>query len=120
MVNIFNFCFINCLDPQLLEKLPKEKQHEFFRAVADGSLSQMIEIWTPWWNESNSNKPKIVDISNSNENILSQTPKIMEPIPCLKDLTPVTPSPLLQFNLLEVLYSYCFVARLFNGDIFVD
>lgn len=37
-------------------------------------------------------------------------------LPKVISLTKATPSPLLQWQLLDVLYSYAFVMRLYNGD----
>ena len=39
-----------------------------------------------------------------------------KPLPPLSALTRSTPSPLLQYQLLDLLYSYCFTLRLHNGD----
>ncbi len=39
-----------------------------------------------------------------------------QPLPLLASLTKVPPSPLLQWQLLDILYTYCFVMRLYNGD----
>ncbi len=39
-----------------------------------------------------------------------------QPLPLLASLTTVPPSPLLQWQLLDILYTYCFVMRLYNGD----
>lgn len=38
------------------------------------------------------------------------------PLPLLTSLTKAIPSPLLQWQLLDVLYAYCFLMRLYNGD----
>lgn len=38
------------------------------------------------------------------------------PLPLLASLTKTVPSPLLQWQLLDILYTYCFVMRLYNGD----
>jgi hypothetical protein len=38
------------------------------------------------------------------------------PLPSLKQLTQAEPSPLLAVHLVDILYSYCFTLRLYNGD----
>ncbi|CAD6204201.1 unnamed protein product [Miscanthus lutarioriparius] len=38
------------------------------------------------------------------------------PLPSLKQLTRTEPSPLLAVHLVDILYSYCFTLRLYNGD----
>ena len=42
------------------------------------------------------------------------------PLPLLASLTKFAPSPLLQWQLLDILYTYCFVMRLYNGDYLTD
>ena len=41
-------------------------------------------------------------------------------LPTLSSLTKATPSPLLQWQLLDILYSYVFVMRLYNGEYSID
>ena len=41
-------------------------------------------------------------------------------LPALSSLTKATPSPLLQWQLLDILYSYVFVMRLYNGEYSTD
>lgn len=38
------------------------------------------------------------------------------PLPLLACLTKAVPSPLLQWQLLDILYTYCFMMRLYNGE----
>lgn len=38
------------------------------------------------------------------------------PLPRLSTLTKAIPSPLLQWQLVDLLYTYCLLARLFNGE----
>ena len=38
------------------------------------------------------------------------------PLPLVASLTKAVPSPMLQWQLLDILYSYCFIMRLYNGD----
>ena len=38
------------------------------------------------------------------------------PLPLLASLTKAVPSPLLQWQLLDILYTYCFIMRFYNGE----
>jgi uncharacterized protein YihD (DUF1040 family) len=38
-------------DPNLFEKLPRDQQEDFKRALSDGRLSNLIELWQPWWKQ---------------------------------------------------------------------
>jgi len=33
------------------ERLTEKEKKEFERLTADGELSNLVEIWTPWWND---------------------------------------------------------------------
>lgn len=49
--------------------------------------------------------------------LTSQLPEVpCTPLPPLATLTKAQPSPLLRWQLLDVLFTYCLVARLFNGE----
>ncbi|XP_065858504.1 uncharacterized protein [Euphorbia lathyris] len=111
----------------------KEKK-QFQRAVASGELSKLIEPWDPWWL-----KPSARTISLSNEgtrlvqplehhtssspqdkgapdkyNEVPPGPEI--PLTPVSKLISTEPSPLLAVHLVDILYSYCFTLRLYNGD----
>ncbi|WVZ57406.1 hypothetical protein U9M48_007794 [Paspalum notatum var. saurae] len=118
-----------------LEDLSDDEIKRFRQALASGELSKMIEPWTPWWK-----KPSARSISLSPDGsqlirqvnmedtaiadpITDQEPRIDEipegpesPLPSLKQLTKAEPSPLLAVHLVDILYSYCFTLRLYNGD----
>ncbi|WCJ19621.1 HIT-type Zinc finger family protein [Euphorbia peplus] len=110
----------------------KEKK-QFQRAVASGELSKLIEPWDPWWL-----KPSARTISLSKEgtrlvqplehatssssqnygakdnNEVPPGPEI--PLTRVSKLMSTEPSPLLAVHLVDILYSYCFTLRLYNGD----
>eukprot|EP00262_Sarcandra_glabra_P006689 TRINITY_DN1913_c0_g1_i1.p1 TRINITY_DN1913_c0_g1~~TRINITY_DN1913_c0_g1_i1.p1 ORF type:complete len:403 (+),score=44.35 TRINITY_DN1913_c0_g1_i1:178-1209(+) len=117
-----------------LDDLSAEDLKRFQRAVASGELSNMIEPWDPWWT-----KPSARTISLSNEGVqlvrpipeqetvmspqgspehhLSDIPAGPEsPLRPLSKLSSMAPSPLLSAHLVDVIYSYCFTLRLYNGD----
>lgn len=110
------------------DDLSSEEKKHFQRAVASGELSKLIEPWEPWWL-----KPSARTISLSREGtqrvqpITKQepdsSPRVHEVPPGPETaLTPVNklsstePSPLLAVHLVDILYSYCFSLRLYNGD----
>lgn len=121
------------------EDLSDDEIKRFRQALASGELSKMIEPWTPWWK-----KPSARSISLSpdgsqlirdgsiedtaiSDPMAAPEPSINEipegpesPLPSLKQLTRAEPSPLLAVHLVDVLYSYCFTLRLYNGDWHAD
>ncbi|PON73577.1 Zinc finger, HIT-type domain [Parasponia andersonii] len=117
------------------DDLSAEEKKRFQRAIASGELSKMIKPWDPWWL-----RPSARTISLSSEgtqlvqplakeefltspqshlesNQSSEIPPGPEtPLPPLSKLTTTQPSPLLGVHLVDIIYSYCFTLRLYNGD----
>ncbi|KAA6430017.1 MAG: hypothetical protein FRX49_00448 [Trebouxia sp. A1-2] len=110
------------------EDLTAGELQAFKRAVASGRLNNMVQIWTPWWNlpeagtvqlsASGAHRMSVQDQENGGAaTAVSGLPAApSQPLPLLASLTNVLPSPLLQWQLLDILYTYCFVMRLYNGD----
>lgn len=117
------------------DDLSPDEKKLFQRAVASGELSKMIEPWDPWWL-----KPSAKTLSLSREGNQLVQPLIKEetsvsseddpesnqaneippgpetPLPPLSKLISTEPSPLLTVHLVDILYSYCFILRIYNGD----
>ncbi|GLU17563.1 hypothetical protein SLE2022_339240 [Rubroshorea leprosula] len=117
------------------DDLSAEEKKRFQRAIASGELSKMIEPWDPWWL-----KPAARTICLSKEGTLLVQPVAKEeslvpdeddlesnpssdipcgpetPLPPLHKLISTEPSPLLAVHLVDIIYSYCFTLRLYNGD----
>ncbi|ONK73681.1 uncharacterized protein A4U43_C04F34170 [Asparagus officinalis] len=109
-----------------LEDLSPEEVKQFHRAVASGELSKMIQPWTPWWKQPSAKtislsphgtqliNPLQEEEQDSNFDKIPSGPET--PIPPLTQLSSTNPSPLLTVHLVDILYSYCFTLRLYNGD----
>ncbi|XP_040987152.1 zinc finger HIT domain-containing protein 2 isoform X1 [Juglans microcarpa x Juglans regia] len=117
------------------DDLSAVEKKQFHRALASGELSKMIEPWDPWWL-----KPSARTISLSQEgtqliqaldkqeasvvpqedlegNQSSEIPPGPEsPLLPISKLSSTEPSPLLAVHLVDILYSYCFALRLYNGE----
>ncbi|DBA99918.1 TPA: hypothetical protein ACH3X1_013802 [Trebouxia sp. C0004] len=107
------------------EDLTADELRAFKRAVVSGKLNNMVQIWTPWWNLpeaatvqlSASGIHRVSVQYQENGTAVSGLPAAPnQPLPLLASLTKVPPSPLLQWQLLDIIYTYCFVMRLYNGD----
>lgn len=118
-----------------LEDLSPEEIKQFRRAVASGELSKLIQPWTPWWTTpsartislSKEGSQLVMPLQEQEETMLcsssssgddfSQIPAGPEnPLPPLCQLSRVEASPLLSIHLVDILFSYCFTLRLYNGD----
>lgn len=79
----------------------------------DGRLGNLLQVWTPWWNE----KIKPVEELDETVEITNVKPEIVTDIPDItKLLTKSKPSADVKHNIVNILYSYAFVCRLYNGE----
>ncbi|VDI43009.1 Hypothetical predicted protein [Mytilus galloprovincialis] len=92
-------------------KLTDKEKKEFERLMAGGELSTLVEVWTPWWND----KVLISEMNEKKEK--TRIPAIQNDITDISTLlSKGKPSADLKNNVINVLYAYCFVCRLYNGD----
>ncbi|KAK9819066.1 hypothetical protein WJX81_008455 [Elliptochloris bilobata] len=112
--------------------LTTEERSAFERAVAAGALRGMLAPWQPWWLAADAG---CLALSADGTALVHEAageglaaapiedappPPPAEPLPRLSALTPRAPSPLLRWQLPQLLYAYCAVMRLFNGDYRAD
>ncbi|CAD5170448.1 unnamed protein product [Musa acuminata subsp. malaccensis] len=111
----------------VLEDLSPKELKQFRRVIASGELSKLIEPWTPWWRQPSARSislspegcqlVKPVELANGPEDNIAENPVGPEsPLPPLRQLIRGDPSPFLAVHVVDVLYSYCFTLRLYNGD----
>ncbi|KAK9120739.1 hypothetical protein Syun_018356 [Stephania yunnanensis] len=118
-----------------LDDLSSEEMKCFRRAMASGELSKLIEPWEPWWlkpsartiilshdgtrliHPTNLQGPTVSSHDNLDTVPLDVVPAGPEhPLLPVSKLSSTQPSPLLSIHLVDVVYSYCFTLRLYNGD----
>ena len=93
------------------EKLTSSEQEEFRKLANSGELNT---VWAPWWTRHN---PGFVEEINPNDKIDEEhLPKVVKMASFDTFSTGKAPSPLVGFNLINVLYVYVFFQRLFNGE----
>lgn len=128
----------------MLEDLSVSEMKAFQRAIAGGKFSHMIKPWEPWWAHplahtislSKDGTPLVQPLEEvANRGALPMNLELVsqldsetgvesseipappdKPLQAIKDLAPKPPSPLLGVHLIEAVYGYCFMLRLFNGD----
>lgn len=122
-------------DQVSFDDLTAEEKKRFQRALASGELSKMIKPWDPWWL-----KPSARTLSLSRDGTqlvqpfdkqeasaslqedlesdqLTEHPPGPEcPLPAVGKLSSTEPSPMLAVHLVDIVYTYCFTLRLYNGD----
>ncbi|XP_068650887.1 uncharacterized protein [Aristolochia californica] len=116
------------------EDLSPEEMKHFQRAIASGQLSKMIEPWTPWWLKLSakaiylshdgaqlirpvlSGQETSIASDDNSEGQFGEIPLGPEaPLAPLSKLIKSEPSPFLAVHLVDIIYSYCFTLRLYNG-----
>ncbi|CAK7335799.1 unnamed protein product [Dovyalis caffra] len=121
--------------PINFDDLSVEEKKCFQRAVASGELSKLIEPWDPWWLKSSARtislskegtrlvQPLVKEEASSshqNDGAGGQPSEIPpgpdNPLPPLRKLISKDPSPFVAIHLVDIIYSYCFTLRLYNGD----
>eukprot|EP00026_Physarum_polycephalum_P004990 Phypoly_transcript_05016.p1 GENE.Phypoly_transcript_05016~~Phypoly_transcript_05016.p1 ORF type:complete len:419 (+),score=72.43 Phypoly_transcript_05016:791-2047(+) len=105
----------------ILSMLTPEQQEEFRDSIAKGKIGNWVDVWSPWWLLEEEKKPLVTQISSDEEE--PTIPKEPTPLPKIEDdllklssITAHPPSPMLGFNLVEIVYAYAYTLRLFNGD----
>lgn len=114
------------------DDLSLEDKKRFHRAICCGELSKMIKPWDPWWSKPSARKiclskegTQLIQPLSEQESVVGDTENTESsdiplgpetPLPPLSRLSSKEPSPLLTVHLVDILYSYCFTLRLYNGD----
>eukprot|EP00798_Chlamydomonas_sp_ICE-L_P024955 gene24955-10613_t len=119
---------LDALDISELDLTPEEFQ-AFQRAVASGRLSHLVVPWEPWWQahagylkemKLGSQGQALVQAHGSNRSRPTPDSSLplgpSQPLPPLSNLLKSPPSPLLRWQLVDLLYAYCYTLRLYNGD----
>ncbi len=113
-------------------RLTEQERKEFHSMLKDGRLANMLELWQPWW--TNHSEALVQDVTDNKGSLGAQSsqgaessvgapkdpnshPKILSNIPDLNRLLPKSrPADNVVFSVINILYGYCYVTRLHNGD----
>ncbi|XP_045163434.2 zinc finger HIT domain-containing protein 2-like [Mercenaria mercenaria] len=100
---------------EVWNRLTDQEKKEFQVMVGDGRLGNLVEIWSPWWSASPSLVTEVED-SLSGARSPSAVPSILPDIPNISQILKSKPSADVKYNVINVLYVYCYVCRLHNGE----
>lgn len=84
----------------VLASLPASVQQDFERAISEGRLGNELEVWEPWWTSVARITPIPITVPN---------------LPPLSLLTR-SASPLLAYGVVDLLFAYAIVLRLWHGE----
>lgn len=122
-----------------VDDLSDDEKKRFQRAVVSGELSRLIEPWEPWWLKPSAKtislsqqgsrlvqpllKHESLPLRSNNIEVdqsLHIPPGPETPLPPISNLSTTEPSPLLAIHLVDIIYSYCFTLRFYNGEWLTD
>ncbi len=94
---------------------PSVIQQDFEKALIDGRLSKWISVWEPWWLSSS---PLSSSVSPSASSISQQ--KLPPLSQLVSNQTNSNSNRVLRFYLVEMVYAFAYVMRLYNGEFCED
>ncbi|XP_039752699.1 zinc finger HIT domain-containing protein 2 [Pararge aegeria] len=109
---------LNLDDPNVLwNALTEDERNEFEAMLSGGDVGTIIPQWEPWWTYRKEKKLlEEIKETNAENGPLTLCPDIKS-VPMFSSLTSKKPSEAIRFNMANVLASYAFTARYFNGEI---
>ncbi|KOB79477.1 HIT zinc finger family protein [Operophtera brumata] len=97
--------------------LTEDERNEFEAILNQGDVGSIMPQWEPWWMYRK--EKKLVEDVNEKD-VEGQRLKlcpVLKKVPEITSLTTVQPSKTIRYNITNVLASYTFVMRYFNGEI---
>ncbi|XP_023942047.1 zinc finger HIT domain-containing protein 2 [Bicyclus anynana] len=109
---------LNLDNPDALwNALTEDERNEFEAMLSNGDMGPIIPQWEPWWTHRKEKKLlEEVNEANVDSNKLTECPDIKS-VPMFSSLTSNKPSEAIRYNMANVLASYAFAARYFNGEV---
>ncbi len=120
-------------EEELWSLLSAQEREKFQRLVKEGGIGGLVVPWSPWWERHEKDTKALIkdlqcekdeDMQNENVKVSSNKVKSLKSAipPISAKIAPLhtlssTPSPLVQYNLINALYGYTFSLCLYNGDI---
>jgi len=94
------------------QRLTTAERQDFEQMVNDGRIASLVSLWTPWWI---GNGLRLVEeVSNKLHSI--NIPPALSNLPEITTLAKSGISDSVPFSVVNILYGYSYVARLYNGD----
>lgn len=99
---------------KVLDVLTPEEIKEFEALLKDGKKSDIVELWNPWWCEDRST---LLEEVLNNGDSASRIPSLLQGVEHIEKLLKTKkPSEAIAFDIINTLFGYAYVARLYNGD----
>ncbi|KPI99000.1 Zinc finger HIT domain-containing protein 2 [Papilio xuthus] len=103
-------------DADALWNVLTEDERNEFEAVVRGDVGSVLPQWEPWWMYKQEARLVEEVPSSGDDEHLKKCP-CLKSVPKFTTITNVKPSPAISFNITNVVASYAFIMRYFNGEI---
>ncbi|XP_020299545.1 zinc finger HIT domain-containing protein 2 isoform X2 [Pseudomyrmex gracilis] len=98
---------------ELWSVLSDTEKQEFESLLKNGELEKILPAWTPWWAHSVQKKITELNRENIEDTDVSKLPAIVD-VPLFPELQKASSS--VQFNIVNVIYAYAYIALYYYGD----
>ncbi|XP_017790403.1 PREDICTED: zinc finger HIT domain-containing protein 2 [Habropoda laboriosa] len=88
-----------------------EKQ-EFEALIKNGDIEKLLPQWVPWWTY-HTKKKLVQEMDQKNDEETKELPPLID-VPIFNELQKASPN--VQFNVINVIYAYAYIANYYNGD----
>lgn len=98
---------------EIWSALTNSEKQEFQALIKNGEVEKILPEWHPWWSIQGTRR--LVEDADSNElpEYMKYCPTLVE-VPVFSELQKASPN--LRYNIINVIYSYAYMALYYNGD----
>ncbi|XP_041971634.1 zinc finger HIT domain-containing protein 2 [Aricia agestis] len=108
---------LNLNDPDAIwNALTNDERNEFEALVNGGDVGSILPLWDPWWMY-RKGKQLVAEVKDADNDKYKEKCPALKNVPEFQSLTSVKPSPSISFNISNILASYAFIMRYFNGEV---
>jgi len=102
-----------CSSELIWQRLTESERAEFEKFVKSDQIHDLVKLWEPWWCVSV--EPLVEEIGNESATT-DAIPPVLAGVPHIEQLAKCGTSDLISFSIVNVLYSYAYTTRLYNGE----
>ncbi|CAG2170747.1 unnamed protein product [Oppiella nova] len=106
----------------LWNQLSDSEKQEFNELLKSGKIGDIVDVWKPWWESASndSTKPLVTPldeptVAQTSDNV-PNIPQLVSNITKLEELISKPVSPTVCPAVVNTLFSYCYICRVFNGE----
>ncbi|XP_006617042.1 zinc finger HIT domain-containing protein 2 [Apis dorsata] len=92
--------------------LTNAEKQEFEALIKNGDIDKFLPKWIPWW--INCTKKKLIeDMDQTYDKQAQKLPSLID-VPIFNELQKASPN--VEYNIINVIYAYAYIANYYNGD----